>query len=200
MSSPNKDAFFQPHFPGLFSPQQNTVYFDLETQHSFQEVGGRHRLDRLKLSVAVTCCGTQYKSYTEDRVQELLDDLRQSRMVVGFNVKSFDYEVLRPYAGFRLSEISTLDIMEHVVRELGFRLSLDALALGTLGEGKAGDGLQAIHWFREGRLDELVAYCRKDVEIVRRLYEFGSQEGCLFYFDRNGRKKHIPVNWESQNA
>lgn len=33
---------------------QNIVYFDLETQHSFDEVGGRGNIRRLLMSVAVT--------------------------------------------------------------------------------------------------------------------------------------------------
>ncbi|MDO8672654.1 MAG: ribonuclease H-like domain-containing protein [Dehalococcoidia bacterium] len=202
MSPANNEASRQLQLPGLFSPEKSTVYFDLETQHSFDQVGGRHRIDKLRLSVAVIydAASRQFRSYTEDQAMELIADLRQSQLVVGFNIRSFDYEVLRPYAGSSLSGIPTLDIMDHVVRDLGFRLSLDALALGTLGEGKSGDGLQAIRWFRAGHLDQLVAYCQKDVDIVRRLHEFGADEGCLYYFDRNGNKKRLPVKWDQEGA
>ena len=180
------------------SPQPaDVVYFDLETQRSFDEVGGRHRIEELGLSVGVTYSSTasRFIAYSEGEVQALLAQLRQARLVVGFNVRAFDYRVLQPYASFQLSQVRTLDIMDHVVRQLGFRLSLDALASGTLGERKAGDGLQAIRWFREGNLDQLVAYCQKDVEIVRKLFEHGTNEGCLYYFDRSGRKQRLPVDW-----
>jgi len=47
------------------------VFFDLETQHSFQEVGGRHNLHRLGLSVAVTYNSgdSAFHHYTESNEQ-----------------------------------------------------------------------------------------------------------------------------------
>ncbi len=187
----------QPRLPNLTPHDQDTIYFDLETQFSFDEVGGRHRIDMLKVAVAVTYSTNagEFRAYTEEQVQNLLSELRQAGLVVGFNVREFDYKVLQPYAGFRLSQVRTLDIMDHVVRQLGFRLSLDALASATLGEKKSADGLQSIRWFREGKLEQVTSYCQKDVELVRRLFEFGVKEGCLFYLDRDGRKKRLPVNW-----
>jgi DEAD/DEAH box helicase domain-containing protein len=58
------------------------------------------------------------------------------------------------------------------------------LAQETLGLGKSADGLQSLQWVREGRLDLVEEYCRKDVEILRDLYLHGRREGCLFYRDR----------------
>ncbi len=52
------------------------LFFDLETQRSFQEVGGRENIKLLRLSVAVTfsTSSNEFKSYTEsDVARRVLD-------------------------------------------------------------------------------------------------------------------------------
>lgn len=175
----------------------NTVFFDLETQRSFQEVGGRHNIELLGLSVAMTYSTASggYHHYTEENVAELIEELKGADLVVGFNVKSFDYVVLRAYTDFPLKTLPTVDMLEHVYERLGFRLGLDSLAGATLGINKSADGMQAIRWWRQGRLKELLDYCQQDVEITRQLYEFGRQNGYLQYRDRQGWINQVPVNW-----
>jgi DEAD/DEAH box helicase domain-containing protein len=173
------------------------VFFDVETQRTFDEVGGRHNLSRLGLAVAVTYDSStgEYRSYTENEVDELVDELVGADLVVGFNVKSFDYEVLRPYTEYPLHSIPTADILQDIHLTLGFRLRLDAIAEATLGARKSADGLQAVRWFRQGQMDKLIEYCRKDVELTRDLYEYGRQRGYVLYWDRRGRLQKIFVNW-----
>lgn len=179
------------------SEQRKIVFFDLETQRSFQEVGGRHNLSRLGLAAAVTydSLSGEYRSYTENEVDELVEELAAADLVVGFNVKSFDYEVLRPYTDYPLHAMPTVDILQDIYRELGFRLSLDAVAQATLGTGKSADGLQSIRWFRQGKLDKVIEYCRKDVEVTRKLYDYGCEKGYILYWDRRGRMEKIFVRW-----
>jgi DEAD/DEAH box helicase domain-containing protein len=74
-------------------------------------------------------------------------------------------------------------------------VGLNALAEGTLGSGKSADGLQAIAWYREGKMQEILDYCQQDVEVTRRLYEYGRQHKHLKFRDRNGRLKMVPVTW-----
>jgi len=176
---------------------KNIVFFDLETQRSFQEVGGRHNISRLGLSVAVTYSTADggYRYYTEDNVDELIEELKAADLIVGFNVVRFDYEVLRAYTDYPLHRLPTVDMLEDVYRVLGFRLSLDALASATLGITKSADGMQAIRWWRQGRTQELFDYCRQDVEVTRQLYEFGRQHKYVQYRDRRWRVRKVPVNW-----
>jgi len=174
------------------------LFFDLETQHSFQEVGGKHHLDKLRVSVAVTYSSVtgEYKSYTEPRVSDLIFDLFSAATVIGFNIISFDYRVLRPYTSRDLTRLKTIDLLAHIHERLGFRVSLSSLAQATLGTDKSADGLTAVKWYREGKMDELIAYCRDDVEITRRLFDHGKQKGWVSYVDRySGKKKQVAVNW-----
>ena len=178
---------------------KNIVVFDLETRRSFQEVGGRHNIPRLGLSVAVTYSTTdaEYHHYTEETVDELIEELKAADLVVGFNVISFDYQVLTAYTDHPLRQLPTVDMLDDIYRTLGFRLSLDALATATLGVGKSADGLQAIRWWRQGKMQELFDYCQQDVEVTRRLYEFGRQNKYLQYRDRQWRMRKVPVNWSN---
>ncbi len=176
---------------------RKTIFLDVETQKTFDEVGGRQYLCRLGLAVAVTYDSSsgEYRSYTENEVEELVEELAGADLVVGFNLKSFDYEVLKPYTDYPLHTIRTADMLQDIYQELGFRLSLDSLAEATLGMGKSANGLQAVRWFRKGELDKVVEYCERDVEVTRKLYEYGCERGYVLYWDRRGQMQKIFVRW-----
>jgi DEAD/DEAH box helicase domain-containing protein len=87
-------------------------------------------------------------------------------------------------------------MLEEIHRALGFRVSLGHLAEATLGEGKSADGLQSLAWFKQGRLDLIEQYCRKDVEVTRRLYLFGRERGYVLFRDaRRQVEVRVPVAW-----
>ncbi len=174
------------------------LFFDLETQKSFQEVGGRENIKLLRLSVAVTFSSAtnEFKSYTEKEVNGLIADLKVAERVIGFNLLNFDYQVLKAYTSERLSDLPTVDMLDDIYNKLGFRISLDALANATLDANKGGDGLDAIRWYREGKMDELIAYCREDVAITKRLYEYGRDSGFVCFLDKFGQKRKVSVAWK----
>jgi len=175
----------------------NDVFFDLETQRSFQEVGGRENIHLLRVSVAVTfsTATNAFRAYTEPEVAALLAELRAADRIIGFNLLNFDYAVLKYYTAARLNDLPTLDLLYDLYNKLGFRVGLDALASATLGVHKSADGLAAIRWFREGKMEQLTAYCRDDVALTRQLFEFGRDNGFVMYPDRNGRKNRVMVTW-----
>jgi DEAD/DEAH box helicase domain-containing protein len=175
----------------------NIVFFDVETQRSFDEVGGRHNIRKLGLSAAVTYSTADgaYKHHTEEGVADLIADLKAADLVVGFNVLSFDYEVLRAYTDDPLNDIETVDMLDHIYRRLGFRVSLDNLASTTLGTSKSADGLQAVRWYKQGRMKEILEYCQQDVEVTRQLYEYGKQHKHVKFRDRSYRVKSVAVSW-----
>lgn len=177
------------------------VFFDLETQRLFQDVGGRHHLDRLGVAAAVTYSEADggFRSYLEADVPELIERLLRAPLVVGFNILRFDYEVLAGYSAEaeRLYRVPTLDLMLELQEQLSWRPSLDGVAQATLGLAKGGTGLDAVRYFREGRLDDVVRYCRQDVEITRKLFEFGLREGFLQVIDRQGQAVRVPASWST---
>ena len=135
--------------------------------------------------------------YWEKDASALVAELKAADRVVGFNIIGFDYEVLKPYArneNFRL--FRTTDMLQDIYRALNFRLSLDSIARATLGISKTGDGLKSVEWFRNGELDKVAEYCKADVEITRRVHEFGRQNGFVHYYSRLGSKLKVSVNWK----
>ena len=179
------------------SALKNIVYFDLETQKSADEVGGWDKISRMGMSVGVTY-GTalgEYKIYGEKQVNGLVKDLQRADLVVGFNNLRFDYEVLHGYTTFDLRQLPTLDMMVELQNKLQHRLSLDSLATATFGVEKTAEGMQAIRWFREGRLLEIAEYCCYDVKITRMVHEYGAVHKQLFYRNRFGNKLSVAVSW-----
>jgi DEAD/DEAH box helicase domain-containing protein len=176
---------------------ERIIYFDLETQKSAEEVGGWGNKHLMRVSVAVIydAMEAKYKTFTEDGVEEVVQSLLSADLIVGFNVKRFDWDVLRAYSDVDFSKLRTVDLLEEVTRTLGHRLSLDHLARVTLEEGKIADGLQAIRWFREGNIEKLTEYCKHDVDITRRLHLFGKERGYVLFEHRQKGILRIPVDW-----
>jgi DEAD/DEAH box helicase domain-containing protein len=177
----------------------NTVVFDLETQNLFEDVGGRANIGALRVSCAVTWSSVRndFAVYWEEDIPALIVELKTAGRVIGYNLKGFDYEVLRPYApNERLQFLPTLDIMDDLFHTLSFRLPLDSVARATLGDTKSATGLQAVEWWRAGELEKLADYCKMDVDVTRRIYDFGCEFGFVQYYTRLGSKQKVKVNWK----
>jgi len=99
----------------------NTVFFDVETQRIFDEVRrpaeypgpwpGRCRY--------LLHSRRHFCHYTEEKAADLIAELNAADLVVGFNVISFDYAVLRAYGP--LNPGRTVDMLDQIYRRLGFR-------------------------------------------------------------------------------
>jgi DEAD/DEAH box helicase domain-containing protein len=177
------------------------VYLDLETQKLAQDVGGWKNVHLMRISVGVLydSAAKEFFSFTEDQVDLLLPRLEQADLIVGFNIKGFDYKVLGAYTSQDLSRLKTFDMLEDIHQRLGFRLSLDHLASETLGQGKSADGLQAVAWFNQGEMQKLTDYCRQDVIVTRDLFLFGLEHGYLIYrskVDGQEQRMRLRVDWK----
>jgi DEAD/DEAH box helicase domain-containing protein len=175
----------------------NIVYFDIETQKSAEEVGGWNAISKMRMSVGVTysTATDKYNIYCEEDVSHLINELMRADLVVGFNMLRFDFEVLHGYTAVDLTQLPHLDLLVELFKVTQKKLSLDSLATATLGVEKTSDGLQAIKWYREGKLLEIAEYCCYDVKITRMLHEYGKIHKKVYYFDRLGKKQAISVNW-----
>jgi DEAD/DEAH box helicase domain-containing protein len=125
-----------------------------------------------------------------------VEQLQRADLVVGFNVIDFDYQVLRAYSPFDLEyTVPTLDMLAEVEKSAGRRIGLDDIASATLGVNKIAEGLEAIKWWREGKLFEIAEYCCFDVKVTRLIHEHGAAHGELFYDDRFKQRQRIAVSW-----
>lgn len=182
----------------------NRIVFDLETKKEFAEVGGYRNVHLLGISVAgvFSYADDQYRAFEEREIDQLEEMISNASLLIGFNNKHFDNQVLQPYfKNVDLSKIPTVDLMEKIEGVVGFRLGLDALARVTLGEQKTSHGLEALKWFREGKIEEIKKYCLQDVKLTKELYEYGLNHGSVLFESRNEGVKAVPARWaESKNG
>jgi hypothetical protein len=176
----------------------NIVYFDLETQHTANDVGGWERKRDMGMSLGVTYSSdlNEYRIYSEKRVDDLIHQLLRADLVVGFNVVNFDYQVLMGYTILDLPhQLRTLDLLLEVEQAGGVKPRLENIAQATLGVGKSGDGIDAIKWWREKKMLEIAEYCCFDVKATRLVHEHGSHFREVFYADKFKRKQRVEVKW-----
>src|SRR6185503_4010784 len=176
----------------------NIVYFDLESQKLFEDVGGRYPA-KLLLACGVTWSSVRndFAVYWEQEATALVAELKSADHVIGFNILNFDYEVLKPYApNVNFRAIRSTDMLQDIYRALNFRLSLDSISKATLGATKSADGVQSVTWYRNGELDKVAEYCKADVDITRRIHEFGRDNGFVHYYSKLGSKLKVAVNWK----
>ena len=178
--------------------EKRILYFDLETQKSSDDVGGWDNIHKMKLAVGVLWDSLEEKYFTflEKESKNLIKKLNAADLVIGFNLVGFDYSVLQPYADIDLQEIPTFDMLLDIKKKLGFRLSLNHLAKQNLKAEKAADGLISLKWWKEGKIEKIIEYCTKDVEITRDLFLFGVKNGYLEYQSRDLNVQKLNVDWE----
>ena len=176
---------------------REVLVFDLETQRSFRDVGGRTLMQQLGMSVGVVYSfrDDSFQPYLEADVEPLIERLLAAELVVGFNLLSFDYEVLRGYRAAPLEHVSTLDIMVDLQGKLTFRPKLDSVLQATLGVGKTADGLQALEWWKQGRIDLIEKYCTEDVRLTRDLYLYGRRNKHVLVSRFSGAPHKVAVSW-----
>jgi len=176
------------------------VYFDLETQRTANDVGGWDKKHEMGMSVGVTysTADGKYEIFPEGRVQQLISRLQRADLVVGYNTVRFDYEVLMAYTILDLrTELRSLDLLADIEKAAGHRLKLEDVAQGTLGVGKIAEGLDAIRWWREGKVMEIAEYCCFDVKVTKLVHEYGAANKELFFSDRFGRKQRLEIRWSA---
>ena len=179
------------------------IFFDLETQRWSTEVeGGWNNIHGFGLSIAVSWDkGYGFRDWPESKVQELIKELAQFDTIIGFNLLKFDYEVLSGYVDdvHMLLNGKTFDIFIDVKERLSPDMkwpSLEEISSPTLGIEKLGTGYEAVSWFQEGKIKEVIDYCRQDVELTREIYEYGREHGLIYYCPTRGVRIEVKVDWK----
>lgn len=186
---------------------RDIVYFDLETQRSFGDVGGMQNKEKMGVSVAVTFSTRdgRYRVFGENEVDALIERLVRADLVVGFNHVQFDYPVLQGYTIRDLaSQTVNLDMLIDLEQRLGRRVGLDAVATASLGVGKTAVGTDALKWWQEYKrggdialLLRIAEYCAYDVKVTMLVHRHGVEHGHVKYADRSGQVQQVEVDWAS---
>lgn len=160
------------------------IVFDLETQNIFQEVGSS---DPAALDISVASAYDSetdtYTTVTVDEINKLWPIIEKADVLVGYNSNHFDIPLLNKYYPGDLTSIKSIDLLEDIKKALGRRLRLDSVAQATIGAKKSADGLQAVRWWREGKVKEVMKYCEQDVKVTKKVFEYARQHGHVKFKD-----------------
>jgi len=162
------------------------VFFDVETKKLFSEINTNNPGD---LGVSVV---SVYKRELDSNQKEIQGEMRsfweheftdmwkifkEADRIIGFNSLKFDVPALQPYALFCLAELSHFDIMKKVRKSLG---------------------RNAVRYWRSGdkeSLRKLRTYCEMDVQITRKLYDFGKKNSYLKFTDKWNNLRTLAVDF-----
>lgn len=174
----------------------NEIIFDIETQNTFADVDNDFKKFRVSVVSIYDYAANIYISFTENELGKLWPFLEKADRIIGYNIEHFDLPILNNYYPGDLFAINRLDIMKKVKESVGTRLKLNDLAMATLDVEKSADGLQAIRWWKEGKIDEIKKYCEQDVKLTKEIYEFGKNNKQLFYKSLAGEITPFAVNFD----
>jgi DEAD/DEAH box helicase domain-containing protein len=173
------------------------VIFDLETQNIFEDIGSN---DPTSLDISVgsfyDSATDKYTTVTVDELPSVWGLLEQADALVGYNSNHFDIPLLNKYYPGDLTSIKSIDLLESIRTSLGRRLRLDSVAEATVGAKKSGHGLQAVRWWKEGKIDEIKKYCEQDVRVTKKVFDYALKHGHVKFKDGT-RKREIPLDISS---
>lgn len=175
----------------------NEIVFDIETQNTFADVNNDFK--KLKISVVsiYEYATDTYRSFEEHELNQLWPILEKADRLIGYNSEHFDVPILGNYYMGDLTKIPHLDLIIKIKDSLGFRLKLDDVAQATLDDvKKSAHGLDAIRWWKEGKIDEIKKYCEQDVKVTKEVYDFGRKNKQLFYKSLTGEVLPFRVDFD----
>lgn len=156
-----------------------------------------------RMGLSVGCiydyCDGDYKVYLAGDVYAMAERLSQADLVIGFNIKGFDDNLLSALVPTFDKTRPRYDLLEESRLGTGWTpdkpfpkgLNLDSHLQATFGKEfmKTNNGAEAPWLFRTGRMGELITYNIADVKREKRLFEHAVTTG---YVKAVGRDK-IPV-------
>lgn len=170
------------------------IVFDIETQNTFEDVG---KNEPALLDISVVCVyDSETKEYTvagHTELDRLWPIFEKADALVGYNSNHFDIPLINKYYPGDLMRIKSIDLLESIRESLGKRLRMDSVAEATLGTKKIGHGLQAVTWWKQGEIDKIKEYCKKDVEITKKIFEYALKNQFVKYKDGMVNRK-IPID------
>lgn len=172
------------------------VYYDVETQKRAEEVGGWDHADLMLISIAVTYSEADgFKVWHETDIPAMIAYMNSFDLVVSFNGDNFDSKVLSHYGDVASIGRRSFDVAQYISQIIKHRIRLESVAMATLNTGKSADGLLALQWWKEGRIQEIIDYCRQDVQVLRDVVEYGIANGYVLYHDLQNEPVKIGVHW-----
>jgi DEAD/DEAH box helicase domain-containing protein len=174
----------------------NYLVFDIETTDAV----GPGPLTDMDISVVSIYNSKDQKIYSflEKDFGKMWKMFEETDAIIGYNSDHFDIPILNKYYAGDLTQIKSIDMLVSIKESFGKRVKLDSIAEATLGAKKSAHGLQAVEWWKEGKIDEIIEYCEMDVEITQKVFQYALDNKHLKLKDFTGKTINIPIdtsNW-----
>lgn len=183
------------------------IIFDVETKKLFSDVSSDDpgllgvsivSAFRRSLTEELEEVSGEMRSFWEKDFSQLWEWFQKADRIIGFNTLKFDVLALQPYTSMNLSTLPHFDIFDLVRQKVGRKLPLNSLAFETLGTEKIDSGTNAVlYWAKQDpeSLRKLKTYCEADVDITKRLYDFGLKHHYLKYKDKWNQSVKIDLDF-----
>tara|TARA_B100000768_G_C11236975_1_gene357688 strand:+ start:559 stop:1218 length:660 start_codon:yes stop_codon:yes gene_type:complete len=136
---------------------------------------------------------------SKDHLIHAMEAARSFDTLATFN-GNFDFRMIAGYtddpATAKLAArcaLTNYDMLINFATNTGYMSSLDSFALGTLGEGKTGDGAHAVAMWGSGEHDRVREYCENDARITANLFVEGMRVGRLSRRTKAGKTQVWPL-------
>lgn len=158
------------------------IYFDLETQHTFEELGMYSNRDKDASKLRMAIAGVLYNNnkhmfFGESQISQLFETLKKADIIIGHNLFRFDYMVLSQYskadARNLFNKTKTFDMMHELEQYTGgCWTSLDDLCTRNIGICKTEDSSKIPGMWRNNQFKEIEEYLLNDLIMTRDIYEY----------------------------
>lgn len=150
------------------------------------------------MGISVLCAKTLPYNRTyvfmDDNKEQFAELIKQSKVTVGFNSKSFDNNLIKAEWGIDINLESHIDIYKEILlakfgdenkRVKGYKL--DNMMEANIGYGKTGTGDHAPILYQTGRVGENINYCINDINGTTEVFECILRDEYLY--DPNDQQK-----------
>ncbi|MBD3311758.1 MAG: hypothetical protein GF349_04700 [Candidatus Magasanikbacteria bacterium] len=170
----------------------NEIVLDIET------IGDIKKFDDLRITVVsiYNYENDKYSSFEESELGDLWPILEKAGRLIGYNSEHFDLPIMNKYYTGDLMQFPHLDLLKVIKESSGKRYKLNDIAKATLQIEKSADGLAAMKWFEEGKIDKIKEYCEQDVKVTKEVYDYGRKNRMIYYPTLTGDVMPIGVNFD----
>ena len=126
--------------------------------------------------------------YLEEFAPGLVMHLHCFDLVVGYNIRRFDYVVLEKYGGTALKRLPTFDMFLEIQNTTNEMISLANIVKRTLKIEVNKLGANAVNEWWYGNKQQVIDYCKKDVKLTQGIFNYACREGLLKYWSWNDKK------------
>ena len=186
----------------------NIIFFDLETQNTFEELGMNSFNSKNPSKLKVAIAGILFDNtnnhmfFGESNIQTLLTTLNKADLIIGHNLFRFDYPVLQKYTDTPINSFynKTFDTMFELEQYTnGCWTSLDDLCRLNLGEGKPHSGALIPQLWRNHQFKEVEKYLLNDLMKTKDIYYYIKNNKKVKYTHKNYGEiigeREVKVDW-----